>query len=197
MYKLTLIVLMSLAVSACAISRVENLEVPLAYKSDPRNTGLLGGMSCKTLSQLTATDVRTDKALGVRVHESKPLKAEVTTSSDVASWVQGGARSFLSENGVVIEGSGPRLHLAVDSVHTTESIWHRSSYTAAIGVTAQLQNAAGTSCWSTSVQGTGGNYGYTGSVENYQETLNRALDSATQHIAEQQSFKDALCHCGN
>jgi len=197
MYKLTLIAFMALAVSACAVSRVENLEVPLAYKADPKNAGLLGGMSCKALAQVTAADARSEKTLGVRVHESKPLKADVTTSSDVASWVQGGAQSFLTQNGLVMDAGGPRLHLAIDSVHTSESIWHRSSYTAAIGLSAQLQNAAGKSCWTTSVQGTGGNYGYTGSVENYQETLNRALDSATQHIAEQQGFKDALCHCGN
>jgi hypothetical protein len=146
---------------------------------------------------VTADDARHDKTLGVRVHESKPLKAEVTTTSDVAAWAQGGAQSFLTQNGVVFQGGAPKLHLAIDSLHTTESIWHRSSYSAALELTAQVQSATGKSCWSGSVQGEGGNYGYTGSVENYQETLNRALDSAIQRTAAQQGFKDALCHCGN
>jgi hypothetical protein len=197
MHKQTLVALIVTVVSACAVSRVDNLSVPLAYKSDPKSTGLLGGLACTALSQVTADDARHDKTLGVRVHESKPLKAEVTTTSDVAAWAQGGAQSFLTQNGVVFQGGAPKLHLAIDSLHTTESIWHRSSYSAALELTAQVQSATGKSCWSGSVQGEGGNYGYTGSVENYQETLNRALDSAIQRTAAQQGFKDALCHCGN
>lgn len=196
MYKPTLVALMAMVVSACAVSRVENLSVPLAYKSDPKATGLLGGLSCKALSQVSVSDARNDKTLGVRVHESKPLKAEVTTSSDVAAWAQAGAQSFLTQNGIAFEGGAPQLHLSIDSLHTTESIWHRSSYTAALSVTAQVQSPAGKPCWNFSVQGDGGNYGYTGSIDNYQETLNRALDSATQRAAQQQGFKDALCHCG-
>lgn len=196
MYKQTLIASIAVAVSACAVSRVDNLTVPLAYKSDPKSVGMLGGLACPALSQITVADARQDKTLGVRVHESKPLKAEVTTNSDVAGWVQGGAQSFLTQNGLMFQGGAPQLHLVIDSLHTTESIWHRSSFTAALGVTAQVQSAAGKTCWSGAVQGDGGNYGYTGSIDNYQETLNRALDSAIQRTAAQQGFKDALCSCG-
>lgn len=47
------------------------------------------------------------------------------------------------------------------------------------------------------MDGTAGNYGYAGSVPNYQETLNGALDNASLHLAESQGFKDGLCHCAD
>ena len=42
-----------------------------------------------------------------------------------------------------------------------------------------------------------GNYGYAGSVQDYQETLNGALDAASMHLAESQGFRAALCHCAD
>jgi len=47
------------------------------------------------------------------------------------------------------------------------------------------------------VAGKGGNYGYSGSIENYQETLNSALDDATQHILDSPLLDGALCQCGS
>ena len=48
-----------------------------------------------------------------------------------------------------------------------------------------------------SAVGKAGNYGYAGSIENYQQTLNSALDAASQQIVSPQPFRDALCHCGD
>jgi hypothetical protein len=45
--------------------------------------------------------------------------------------------------------------------------------------------------------GAAGNYGYSGSIQNYQETLNSALDAATLHMAQSQAIKDTACHCSN
>jgi hypothetical protein len=80
-------------------------------------------------------------------------------------------------------------------MNTVESIWHRSSYDAHINLTGQLQSASGKICWKEAADGAAGNYGYSGSVQNYQETLNSALDAATLHMAQSQGFKDAVCHC--
>jgi hypothetical protein len=184
-------------VSACAVSRLEPLSIPLVYKPNPKNAGLLGGLSCNAISQLQVTDARVDKSLGVRTHESKPLKADVTAASDPAAWVQEGVQGFLEQNAVSLRGSGPKLLVTLESLHTVESAWHRSSYDARIALTGELQTAGGRSCWKQTVDGTAGNYGYAGSVQNYQETLNGALDSASTHLAESQGFKTALCQCGN
>jgi hypothetical protein len=183
-------------VSACAVSRVDPLSVPLSYTSQSTNTAVVGALSCNALSQVQVSDARTDKTLGVRTHESKPLKADVTTASDVAGWVQKGLQTLLSQNGFSVTGSGPKLSVSVDALHTSETIWHRSSYDARISLTGHLQSPSGKVCWTETVQGTAGNYGYSGNIQNYQETLNSALDAADLKLVESGDFKDALCKCG-
>jgi hypothetical protein len=191
-----LMVSAAIVVSACAVSRVDPLSVPLNYSPDAKNTAVVGTLSCNALSQVQVSDARTDKTLGVRTHESKPLTATVTTPSDVVAWVQTGLQKLLSQNGFSVSGSGPTLAVSIDSLRTGESIWHRSSYDAHIGLSGRLQGPSGKVCWSETVQGTGGNYGYSGSVENYQQTLNAALDDADLKLVQLPAFKNALCSCG-
>lgn len=183
--------------SACAVSRLDPLSIPLAYQPNPKNAGLLGGLTCNSISDLQVGDARTEKTLGIRTHESLPLKADVTAATDPLAWVHVGVQGFLQQNGVSLQGTGPKLLVSLDALHTVESAWHRSSYDARVGLTGQLQGPGGKSCWKESVVGTSGNYGYAGSVQDYQETLNGALDAASMHLTESQEFKTALCHCGD
>jgi hypothetical protein len=184
-------------VSACAVSRLDPLSIPLVYKPNPKNSGLLGGLSCSAVSLVQASDARIEKGLGVRAHESLPLKADVTVAGDPTAWLQAGVQEFLGQNGVVFQGTGPKLLVTLHALRTVESVWHRASYDARVTVTAELSaSGSGKSCWKQSFEGTAGNYGYAGSVQNYQETLNGALDAASQHLGESQGFKDGLCHCG-
>lgn len=183
--------------SACAVSRLDPLSIPLAYKANPRSAGLLGGLSCNAISALQVSDARTEKTLGIRTHESLPLKADVTAATDPAAWVHDGVLGFLQQNGVSVQGSGPKLLVSLDALHTVESAWHRSSYDARVGITAQLQSPGGKTCWKESYVGAAGNYGYAGSVQDYQEALNGALDAASAHLGESQTFKAALCHCAD
>lgn len=185
-----------LIVAACAVSRLEPLAIPLVYKDNPKNAGLLGGLECNTMAAVQASDARIEKTLGVRTHESKPLKAEVSVNGDPAAWVHEGVQSFFAQNGASFQGSGPRLLVSLSSLHTVESVWHRASYDARLELTAELQSPGGRSCWKQSVEGTAGNYGYAGSVLNYQETLNAALDAASTRLGESQGLRTALCHCG-
>jgi len=186
-------------VAACAVSRLEPLAIPLLYKPNPRNVGLLGGLECNAISAVQASDARSDRSLGVRTHESKPLKAQVTTADDPAVWLHDGVQGVLAQSGVSVQASGPKLLVSLDTLHTVESVWHRASYDARVAYTAELVSPHGRSCWKQSLEGTAGNYGYAGSVLNYQETLNAALDAASAHLADAQGgngFKTALCHCG-
>jgi hypothetical protein len=188
---------MFVALLACAVSRVDPLSIPLAYKTDPKNASVLGALLCNSISQVQVSDSRAEKTLGTRVHESKPLKASVTAATDPAAWTQVGMQTFLGQHGISIQGSGPKLIVSLDAMNIVESIWHRSSYDAHISLTGQLQSPNGKICWKEAADGAAGNYGYSGSILNYQETLNSALDAATLHMAQSQGFKDAVCHCTN
>lgn len=192
--KTLMVLAVFLLLSACAVGRIDPMNVPLNYSANPKNATVVGNLQCAAIAQISVSDGRTDKTLGERVHETEPLKAEVTTSSDVAAWVQNGVQTVLTQNGFSV-GSGPKLDISVESVHTNESVWHRSSYDARVVLRSQLKSASGQACWNETSQGRDGAYGYSGSVENYQQALNNALDTASLNLAQLGSFKDALCSC--
>jgi uncharacterized lipoprotein YajG len=194
--KMPMVLAAPLLLSACAVGRLEPMNVPLKYTANSRDATVVGNLSCAAVAQVQVADGRADKTLGERVHESKPLTATVTTSSDVAAWVQDGVQTMLTQNGFKT-GSGPKLNIVVDSVRTKESVWHRASYDAQVVFKAQLLGPSGNACWTDTIQGRDGAYGYAGSVENYQQALNNALDTASLNLAQLGSFKEALCKCGN
>ncbi|MBS0379906.1 MAG: hypothetical protein JSS29_15605 [Proteobacteria bacterium] len=197
MNKKTLAVLGGLVMlCGCAVDRIDPLKIPLNFTPDPRNAAQIGSLQCGSIGQVQVTDARTDKVLGERVHESKPLKAQVTTDSDVAQWVQTGIQGVMNQNGIRL-GTGPTLEVSVDSLHTLETVWHRAGYDARISMVAKIHNSAGKMCWNETVQGRGGNYGYAGNTLNYQETVNEALANATLSMLQSSTFKDALCQCAN
>jgi hypothetical protein len=196
MRRTTLLSLVAVLLSACAATHVAPLSVPLAYAANPSNASAIGPLSCNAVSLLTVRDARTNKLLGTRTLEGKPDTADVSIATDPVAWVHDGVQHYLSQNGVSFGGSGPQLALSLDSLTTSENVWHRSSYRAGLALTARLQSASGKVCWQNTSQGKGSNYGYSGSTTNYQETLDEALDDATQQMASLPAFKDALCHCG-
>ncbi len=121
----------------------------------------------------------------------------MTAANDPAPWVRDGVGSVMTQNGVKIAPGGPTLQIDLEALRTSENIWHRSGYDGRILLAASLRSAGGKICWQDSVEGKSGNYGYSGSIENYQETLNGALDTATLHMLNSAAFTNALCHCGD
>lgn len=197
MRKLSVTALMSLGLLGCAVERVDPMSVPLAYSPSTGAPALTGALACTTVGPIEVTDGRAEKSLGLRTIENKPLKASVSLGSDPTAWVRQGVDSYLSHHGLKIQSGGPKLALTVDQLQTTETVYHRSSYDALVALTGELKSPGGKSCWKGTVQGKGDNYGYVGSIENYQETLNSALDAASQQLVSPQAFRDALCHCGD
>lgn len=184
------------AAAGCAVSKVEPLTVPLAYKPSSHPDALLTAPSCPLGPGVRVTDQRTDQILGERFHESKPLRADVAADGDAAAWVSDGVNQALSRAGYKTADGAPVLNLGLTALRTSENIWHRSGYDARILFTAELKSR-GKTCWQESVEGKSGNYGYSGSIENYQETLNGALDAAASHLLSSALFNSALCHCSD
>ncbi len=186
-----------LSLSACAVSSVEPLTIPLVYKPQISSEEVIAPVQCPSLAAVTVTDKRAEMMLGTRIHESKPLRADVSLGSDPGPWVRQGVTQFLSSKGVNFTPDAPTLSLQLDALRTSENIWHRSGYEAKVLLTADLSSPkSGKSCWHESLEGKAGNYGYSGSVLDYQETLNSALDAATLHLLNSANFNAALCHCG-
>jgi hypothetical protein len=184
----------ALSLGACAVSKVDPLAVPLQYKMSSDSGADVAPLTCPTIGPIVVVDKRTVQLLGIRYHESKPLKADVSLANDPTPWVREGLASVLSQHGVQSAAS-PTLFIELETLHTSENIWHRSGYDAQIVFEASLRSPGGKTCWHESIQAKSGNYGYSGSIENYQETLNGALDAAGAHLLGSSTFASALCHC--
>jgi uncharacterized lipoprotein YajG len=185
-------------VMACSSpSTVAPVSVPLQYKMQAKAVEFPVVDSCASISDVSVTDARTDKTIGKRYVENKSsAMAAVTTTSDVADWVRSGAEDALRHAGASLGKSGaPTLRLTVDQINTTENVLHRSGYEGRIVMSAELTKG-GTSCWKDRLDGFAENYGYAGSIENYQETLNHALDRAMIRMMNSSEFKRAACSCG-
>jgi uncharacterized lipoprotein YajG len=189
---LSVLALLLIAAACSTPSTVQPLAVPLQYKTMAPPAEFPSLQSCSAVSRVVVTDARDNKDLGKRYVEGKSAAvAAVTTTSDVAAWVQSGAEAALKKSGVTIgNASAPELRISIDQIVTNENVLHRSGYDGRIALGGQLG-----SCWKQSVEGTAENYGYAGSAENYQEMLNHALDRAVLRMINDKDFKKGLCGC--
>ena len=107
-----------------------------------------------------------------------------------------GATDTLKRAGASVgKTSAATLRLTIDQISTTENVLHRSGYEGRIVMSAELVRN-GPSCWKDRLDGFAENYGYAGSAENYQETLNHALDRAMIRLLGSSDFRKAVCSCG-
>lgn len=180
----------------CASGTVNPVSVPLQYKLQAAPAEFPATITCGRVSRVDVTDARTNPTLGSRyLQEKKSVHADVTSTGDVAAWVRTGAESALKQTGVNVGGDGPRLRLSLENIKTDESVYRRSEYSGRVTIAADLVAPGGRSCWHDTVEGFSENYGYAGSAENYQETLNHALDRAMIRILGSGEFRRAVCEC--
>ena len=179
-------------------SSVTPLSIPLVYKTMATPGDFSTLAPCAAISGVQVTDARTDKAIGRRfVEDNAATVAPVTAASDVAAWVRAGALEALKQSGVSLGKPGaPLLRISVEQIRSNENVVHRSGYDARIVISAKLSHG-GNTCWSDRADGEAENYGYSGSIENYQETLNHALDRAIIRLTDMAGFRRALCACGD
>ncbi len=189
----------ALLLAACATpTSVQPLSIPLVYKTmaEPGDFSTLP--QCAAVSEVQVIDGRSDKSLGKRFIDNNGASAvPVMAGSDVAAWVRSGAMEVMRLSGVSLGKAGaPVLQLTVEQIRTNENVVHRSGYDGRIVLAGRLVSRGGAGvCWSDRVSGAAENYGYSGSAQNYQETLNHALDRAVISLVNLRGFRSAVCSC--
>ncbi len=154
--------------------------------------------TCAAISSIQVTDARLDKTIGKRYVETNPsITAPVTASSDVAAWVKAGAAAAAQRAGINQTAGGAVLRLSVRQIATSENVARRSGFEGRIVLSAELVRKGGGVCWQDRTEGTSENYGYSGAVDNYQETLNHALDRAMIRLLGDPGFQKSICSCGH
>lgn len=195
------LVCLSLVLIACTTpSTVAPLSISLQYKTmaDPGDFSALP--PCAAVSRVDVVDKRSEPALGKRfVEGNNAATAAVTTTSDVRAWVRSGVEGVLKRSGVALGTAGaPILRVTVERIATTENVVHRSGYEAKVALAGELRSGkTEAACWQNRSEGASENYGYSGSAENYQETLNHALDRAAIRLLASPEIRDAVCKCGS
>ena len=186
--------LASFILFACSSAPMAPVSVPLSYKTMAAPAEFPGAQPCAAVSGVDVRDARSEQNLGKRYQQEKSTTTyPVTTTSDVADWVRNGAIAALQKASVKV-GSGPTVRIRIDQINTSESVYRRAEYSGRLALTVDVMSGS-RSCWNGRVDGASQNYGYAGSAENYQETLNHALDRAMIKLLSENDFTSALCSC--
>jgi hypothetical protein len=152
---------------------------------------------CAAISAIQVDDALATPTIGKRYVETNPsVTAPVSASTDVRAWVKAGAEASAQRVGIHQRPGGPVLRLTVRQIATSEDVARRSGYEGRILLSVELVRKGGGACWQDRAEGASENYGYSGTAENYQETLNHALDRAMIHFLTDPGFQRNICSCG-
>lgn len=170
----------ALLLAACAPSTLQPVTVA------PRHTMMLdaGEVSvvqpCAAISDLTVEDARAEGPIGKRFLEQQPSVSQpVSFQGDASEWARAGIEAIFERAQMGRDASKPALRVKVEQIFAEETVYRRAEFDGRVVLVAELVPAGGgAACWSTRVDGFAENYGYAGNLENYQETLNHALDRA-------------------
>ena len=196
--KAVLVPLIFIVIACSTPSTVAPVSFPLQYKMVATAAEFPTLSSCAGVSKVEVEDARDSKTLGKRsIEGNATASADVTTTTSVTDWVRTGFEQALTRSGAATnKAGGPTLHVRIEQIRTIENVLHRAGYEGHLGLSAQLVPArGGAACWKGSADSQGENYGYPGSAENYNETLNHALDRAIIKLIGASDFKTAACDC--
>ena len=173
------------------------VAVPLQYKMMASPGEFPAVPACAAFSGIQVSDARLDKTIGKRYVETNPsISAPISASSDVTAWVKTGASDAAQRVGISQKSNGPVLRITVRQIVLSEDVARRSGYEGRISISAELVRKGGGTCWQDRFEGASENYGYSGTAENYQETLNHALDRAMIRLLGDPGFQRKICSCG-
>lgn len=142
---------------------------------------------CARYGTLVVEDARNDtSSVGVRYLEEGGPRHDVGMDGDVEGWLRAAVEQAFRQ-ATITDGGEQTVTVRLESITTDESVYRRAEYDGTVVIQATV---GGTT---TTEKGFAENYGYAGSAENYQETVNHALDKALAELVNDQGFLDALC----
>jgi hypothetical protein len=191
--RFVLILAAAAVAAACAPSNLAPYTFPASYRAMTSMGDYSAARDCAAYGELVVNDGRSDTSkVGVRYLEEGSSRHDVMMEGDVQEWLRQAAEHALSAAGIERSGtSDKRITVRLEQITTDEAVFRRAEYDARVVVDAAV--SGGGASWSAKKDGFSENYGYAGSAENYQETVNHALDRALAAMVNDSGFVDALC----
>lgn len=193
LFALTLAALVAGGLAGCAPSDLAPYTFAASYRFMGSPADYSVAPDCAAYAELEVRDGRTEgNVVGVRYLEEGGSRYDVMLDGDVEAWLRQAAEQALAEAGVRRDaGSGHTVTVTLERIATDESVYRRAEYDATVQISTAV--SGGGADWSGNQKGFAENYGYAGSAENYQETVNHALDRALADAMNDSGFTEALC----
>jgi hypothetical protein len=178
--------------AACAPSTL----TPTTFSADYTTMGSIGDFQtapdCATYAAVEVAVPDDLSRVGVRYLEEGSERWDVGMTGDTEAWLRAGVDNALRMAAIEEDAaSGHTVHVELGAVTTDESVYRQAEYDGKVVVDARV--TGGGADWSASKEGFAENYGRPGSNENYQQTVNHALDRALAALVNDSGFRDALC----
>jgi hypothetical protein len=190
-----------LVLPGCAATTLSPTSIALRYQPTEQPSATPPVHTCAALSDLKIEDARTIKDPGRRALEGKPDVAQpIYLSADPMPWFKQAVDLHFKRAGLLTNATGkPSGIMKLEQIAMSETVRVRADYNGRVTLSLDLLAAAsGRACWSARVTGFAENAGYAGSAENYNETLNQALDKALIQLLSTGELSANLCgKCGS
>jgi hypothetical protein len=183
----------------CTVSKLTPVSFPALYQPEGSGADLVSVPACAVFRNLFLSDERTDKrAVGTRSLQEKPDRSDIFIEGDVESWFEAGVKRALVETQFPQDPAGKLdLVIELESLRIAETAYRNSTFEGKVVLEVGVKEPGGESfAWSERFEGASENYGRPGKKENYQETVNHALDRAIASALNSEHLRAQLCDGG-
>ena len=185
-----------LAGSGCRVSNVQPITFPADYEPMQSGSDITAAPACAVFRELTVLDDRPAGSTdGVRTVQDREGQSDIFMDGDVKAWFQAGvARGMVKSHFPQDPSAGLDLTMKLALIQIEEVAYRNSTFEGRVIIDIELSRAGnGGSVWSHRTDGSAQNYGRPGKTENYQETVNHALDRAVASAVNNEELRQRLC----
>jgi len=182
--------------SGCRVSNVQPISFPAIYEPEQSGNQITAAPACAVFRDLTVVDNRPEGSTdGIRTIQDREGQSDITMAGDVEAWFKAGvARGMVQSHFPQDPSADLNLTMKLASIRIEEIAYRNSTFEGRIIIDVELSRpGSATSVWSHRTDGVAQNYGSPGNPENYQETVNHALDRAVTRAVNNEELRQTLC----
>jgi hypothetical protein len=185
-----------LAGGGCRVSNVKPITFPADYEPMQSGSEITVAPACAVFRELIVVDDRPDGTTdGVRTIQDRDGRSDIFMDGDVEAWLRAGvARGLVKSHFPQDSSAGLDLTMKLAAIRIEEVAYRNSTFEGRVIIDIELnRTGGGGSVWSHRTDGSAKNYGRPGKTENYQETVNHALDRAVTNAVNNEELRQKLC----
>lgn len=152
--------------------------------------------NCGAIRQVAIKDTRPDPGLvGDRARDDLPQPYPLRMVGDSGAWAQTVIETMARSAGYAVGDAPqyPTLQVTLRNIELHERVFSNADYTSRVVIEGAVLLPNGQTCFANTFEGDARNYGRAASDENYQQTINHALEKAVVSMLDNTGIRDGLC----